>query len=46
MKYKSLDEFLGQVRVRDPQQPEFLQAVQEVMVSLWDYIAAHPIENY
>jgi glutamate dehydrogenase (NADP+) len=42
VKYKSLDEFLGQVRARDPQQPEFLQAVQEVMASLWDYIAAHP----
>ncbi|HEY9447963.1 MAG TPA: NADP-specific glutamate dehydrogenase, partial [Burkholderiales bacterium] len=42
MKYKSLDDFLAYVKVRDPHQPEFLQAVQEVMDSLWEYIKAHP----
>ena len=42
MKYKSLDDFLACVKVRDPHQPEFLQAVQEVMSSLWGYIKTHP----
>jgi glutamate dehydrogenase (NADP+) len=42
MKYKSLDDFLDHVRSRDPSQPEFLQAVHEVMGSLWDYIGSHP----
>ena len=42
MKYRHLDDFLGYVRARDPDQPEFLQAVHEVMESLWTYIAAHP----
>lgn len=30
------------VRARDPSQPEFLQAVQEVMGSLWEFISANP----
>ena len=42
MKYQSLNNFLERVRARDPQQPEFLQAVQEVMGSLWDFIASEP----
>jgi len=42
MKYKTLDHFLAYVKARDPHQPEFLQAVQEVMSSLWGYIGAHP----
>ena len=42
MKYKSLDDFLACVKMRDPHQPEFLQAVQEVMSSLWGYIKTHP----
>jgi glutamate dehydrogenase (NADP+) len=42
MKYKNLEDFMGQVRARDPNQPEFLQAVQEVMESLWGFIAANP----
>ena len=42
MKYRQLSDFIDDVRNRDPQQPEFLQAVQEVMSSLWSFIAAHP----
>jgi glutamate dehydrogenase (NADP+) len=42
LKYRQLPDFLDYVRARDPQQPEFLQAVQEVMSSLWPYIDAHP----
>ncbi len=42
MKYTSLDEFLSHVAQRNPGQPEFLQAVGEVMSSLWPFIAAHP----
>ena len=42
MKYASLSDFLSYVRARDPNQPEFLQAVQEVIGSLWEFIRANP----
>jgi len=42
VKYTSLEEFLSHVARRNPDQPEFLQAVGEVMSSLWPFIAAHP----
>lgn len=42
MKYKNLSDFMDYVRARDPNQPEFLQAVQEVMGSLWGFISTHP----
>ncbi|MBS3935796.1 MAG: NADP-specific glutamate dehydrogenase [Sulfuritalea sp.] len=42
MKYGNLADFMNYVRARDPNQPEFLQAVQEVMGSLWGFIAANP----
>ncbi|RRR76361.1 MAG: NADP-specific glutamate dehydrogenase [Candidatus Viridilinea halotolerans] len=41
MKYKNLSDFIAYARARDPHQPEFLQAVQEVMGSLWGFISAH-----
>ena len=41
-KYESVHDFLGHVARRNPGQPEFLQAVSEVMASLWPFIAAHP----
>ncbi|MDK9723431.1 MAG: NADP-specific glutamate dehydrogenase [Sterolibacteriaceae bacterium MAG5] len=41
MKYKDLSSFMDYVKVRDPNQPEFIQAVQEVMGSLWGFISAH-----
>ena len=42
MKYPQLPDFLNAVQARDPHQPEFHQAVQEVMASLWDFIVANP----
>jgi glutamate dehydrogenase (NADP+) len=42
MKYASVHEFLTHVEQRNPGQPEFLQAVTEVMESLWPFIATHP----
>jgi len=42
MKLRSLDEFLDGVKQRDPNQPEFHQAVTEVMESLWPFIEKNP----
>ena len=44
MKYKNLDDFMAYVKARDKDQPEFLQAVREVMDSVWNFIQHHP--NY
>ena len=37
-----LTDFLEYVRVRDPDQPEFLQAVRDVMTSIWPFVTANP----
>ena len=42
MKYTSVGQFLEQVAQRNPGQPEFLQAVTEVMESLWPFIEKNP----
>jgi glutamate dehydrogenase (NADP+) len=42
MKYQSLDDFLRSTAERNPGQQEFLQAVTEVMESLWPFISQHP----
>lgn len=42
MKYSNLNDFLDYVKSRDPHQPEFLQAVEEVMTSLWPFIEKNP----
>lgn len=42
MKYNHLSDFLNYVKSRDPYQPEFNQAVSEVMSSLWRFIEANP----
>lgn len=42
LKYNSLNEFLDAVKARDAHQPEFLQAVEEVMTSLWPFIEKNP----
>ncbi|MBZ0132709.1 MAG: NADP-specific glutamate dehydrogenase [Rhodocyclaceae bacterium] len=42
MKYKNLDDFMAYVEARDKNQPEFLQAVKEVMGSVWNFIQRHP----
>jgi len=38
----SLPAFLERVRQRDPNQPEFHQAVEEVLTSLWPFLQANP----
>ncbi|MFC0253657.1 NADP-specific glutamate dehydrogenase [Massilia consociata] len=42
MKYASVHQYLQHVADRNPGQPEFLQAVTEVMESLWPFIERHP----
>src|SRR5471030_342438 len=42
MKYASAHEYVQQVAARNPDQPEFLQAVTEVMESLWPFLGQHP----
>jgi glutamate dehydrogenase (NADP+) len=42
MKYDSIEQFLAYVRLRNPQQPEYLQAVSEVVDSVWPYIEQNP----
>lgn len=42
MKYVSVHQYLQHVADRNPGQPEFLQAVTEVMESLWPFIEQHP----
>lgn len=42
MKFDSLEAFLGHVAERNPHQPEYLQAVTEVLGSLWPFIEKHP----
>jgi glutamate dehydrogenase (NADP+) len=37
-----MEELLKRVKARDPGQPEFLQAVEEVVASLWDFVEANP----
>ncbi|MFC3339312.1 NADP-specific glutamate dehydrogenase [Paracandidimonas soli] len=42
MTLPTIEYFLEQVRRRDPHQPEFMQAVEEVMHSLWPFIERNP----
>jgi glutamate dehydrogenase (NADP+) len=42
MKHQTAEGFLHHVAQRNPGQPEYLQAVTEVMESLWPYIERHP----
>lgn len=39
---KSIDVFLNEVKQKNPGEPEFLQAVQEVVETVWDYYMDHP----
>ncbi len=39
---QSVDAFLLRLKQRDPDQPEFHQAVEEVLRSLWPFLEAHP----
>jgi glutamate dehydrogenase (NADP+) len=42
MRYSSVDDFMTYVHERNPGMPEFHQAVHEVILSLWDFIAVNP----
>ena len=42
MTIPALEDFLATVQRRDPHQPEFLQAVREVMASLWPFVQRNP----
>ena len=39
---ESVDLFLSRLKQRDPDQPEFHQAVEEVLRSLWPFLEANP----
>ena len=43
MKFNSLDDCLNSVAAQNEGQPEFLQAVTEVMTSLWPFIERNPV---
>ena len=38
----TLEGFLGRLKARDPHQPEFHQAVKEVVESIWPFLQANP----
>ena len=42
MGYRSVNDFIETIAKRDPHQPEFLQAVREVMTSLWPFVSNNP----
>jgi glutamate dehydrogenase (NADP+) len=42
MSSQAIASFLERVRQRDPHQPEFHQAVEEALVSLWPFLEANP----
>src|SRR5471032_3400442 len=39
---ESVESFLAHLKKRDPDQPEFHQAVEEVLRSLWPFLEANP----
>src|SRR6187431_709833 len=42
MQYTTVAAFMDYLKVRDPHQPEFAQAVHEVMESVWPFVQEHP----
>jgi glutamate dehydrogenase (NADP+) len=42
VKYATPEEFLASIAQRDPNQPEYLQAVKEVMASIWPFLHEFP----
>ncbi|MBP6020452.1 MAG: NADP-specific glutamate dehydrogenase [Burkholderiaceae bacterium] len=42
MTLPTLEQYLSRIESRDPHQPEFMQAVHEVMNSLWPFIKKNP----
>ena len=39
---ESVESFLARLKKRDPDQPEFHQAVEEVLRSIWPFVQQHP----
>jgi len=42
MRYQSFQEFCTFIAEHNPRQPEYQQAVDEVMESIWPFIKSHP----
>ena len=42
MRHKSFQEFCAYIAKNNPQQPEYHQAVNEVMESIWPFVVEHP----
>ena len=42
MKYQSLDDFMNSVRHNSEHQPEYMQAVTELMESIWPFVQKNP----
>ncbi len=42
MRYQSFQEFCTYIAKHNPRQPEYQQAVDEVMESIWPFITSHP----
>lgn len=42
LKIGTVSEFLTAVEERNPGQPEYIQAVSEVLMSIWPYVREHP----
>ena len=40
--YKTVESFMDKVSLRNPGEKEFLQAVLEVVESIWDFVQEHP----
>ena len=40
--YNSVNEFMEKISSKDTMQPEFIQAVKEVVESIWDYLQDNP----
>ena len=40
--YRTVESFMDKVSLRNPGEKEFLQAVQEVVESIWDFVQEHP----
>ena len=40
--YKTVESFMDKVSLRNPGEKEFLQAVQEVVESIWNFVQEHP----
>ena len=44
--YKSVNDFLESIKLKNPNEPEFHQAVHEVIESIWDFVNDNPQYQY